>query len=48
MVGVSTLGLHFLQKEAWGVAYVTDAVDPAPEIVSAPQARQTSPTKNRP
>ncbi|CAL9325392.1 MULTISPECIES: ester cyclase [Streptomyces] len=48
VVGVSTLGLHFLQKEAWGVAYVTDAVDPAPEVDSAPQAQQASHAKNRP
>ncbi|MFW6692204.1 nuclear transport factor 2 family protein [Streptomyces sp. MAR4 CNX-425] len=36
VVAASTLGLHFLQKEAWQVEYVADAADPAPEIVSAP------------
>ncbi|MGM9386431.1 nuclear transport factor 2 family protein [Streptomyces sp. NRRL F-5008] len=45
VAAVSTLSLHFLQKDAWGVPYVTDAVDPAPEIVATPAAAEEG---NRP
>ncbi|MFE2041593.1 nuclear transport factor 2 family protein [Streptomyces sp. NPDC059477] len=42
VVAVSTLRLHFLQRESWGIDYVRDVADPAPEIISAPRAELRS------
>ncbi|MGP4111153.1 ester cyclase [Streptomyces sp. 4N509B] len=41
VAAVSTLHLHTLQKEAWGMDHVRDVADPAPAILSVPAPATT-------